>query len=155
MITLVRVDDRLIHGQVATTWIRAAGGDFVLLVDQKTAQDDFLKNLQKISCPKDVQLKIRSAEKAIPLINEKYKDVKFFLLVGNISDLYTLCMNCPEIKEVDLGNLGYRNGKENLINRLFVTTEERDLLNKISAKGVRLYAQMLPQDNQDPVNEIL
>ena len=155
MIKFLRLDDRLIHGQVATTWIRTVGAGSVLEVDSRTASQDMLKYLQRMSCPKDIKLKILNAEDAVNAINGPLKEKVFFLLVGNVKDLHTLVMGCDEIKSIELGNLGYREGKENLINRLFVTAEERELLKEIGDKGVELYAQMLPSDTKDPVNPLL
>lgn len=155
MIKFLRLDDRLIHGQVATTWIRTVGAGSVLEVDDRTASQEMLKQLQRISCPKDIRLKIMKAADAVAAINGPLKEKVFFLLVGNVKDLHTLVMGCDEIQSVDLGNLGYREGKENLINRLFVTGEERQMLKEISNKGVELYAQMLPSDPKDDVNQIV
>ena len=73
MIKFLRLDDRLIHGQVATTWIRTVGAGSVLEVDSRTASQDMLKYLQRMSCPKDIKLKILNAEDAVNAINGPLK----------------------------------------------------------------------------------
>jgi mannose/fructose/N-acetylgalactosamine-specific phosphotransferase system component IIB len=154
MIKFIRLDDRLIHGQVATNWIREVDPEFVLEVDDRVAGNQLLESLQRTSCPKDMALKICSSSQASALI-KKYQDKQFFLLVGSVKALYNIAGDTPEIKSVDLGNMGYRDGKVKLINRLFVTAEEKALLKELQQKGVELYAQMIPQEPKDPIDPAL
>ena len=58
-----RIDDRLIHGQVVTTWLNVKQIEQVIIVDDKVAKDKIQSNVLKMSVPRNVKLHIFSTEK--------------------------------------------------------------------------------------------
>ena len=76
-----RIDNRLIHGQVATRWIQHTDAKVILVVDDDVAGNDFEKNLLKMACPKNVQLIVRNCEKAVALVNKDESDFETMIIV--------------------------------------------------------------------------
>lgn len=146
MITFFRIDDRLIHGQIATTWIRHVNPDVVVLADDKTASNSMFISLQKMSAPKDYPLYILTVADAIERLNNDLKEKKVFLLVGSVEAAKQIVNSCETV-ELNLGNLGYKEGYEKLVKRLFVNGIEKEALNSVLQRGVRIYAQMLPSES--------
>ena len=146
MISFMRLDDRLIHGQVATTWVHHVKPQAVVLADDVTAADPMRRSLQKMSAPKGYPLGIYGVDEAIEkLQTEKLQKLRVFLLVGNVEAARRICCALgPEF--LDLGNLGYREGYENLMGRLWVSEQDKADLAEIQRAGVRVYAQMLPNE---------
>lgn len=153
MILFFRIDDRLIHGQIATTWIRHEAPDLVVLADDKTAGNPMLTSLQRMSAPKDIPLHVLTVDKAIEKLKGDFREKKVFLLVGNVAAANKIGLSCQP-KALNLGNLGYKEGYEKLINRLFVSQEDRRQLQELLDAGVGLYAQMLPNEGIDKITAL-
>ena len=69
MITLARVDERLIHGQVAYSWTKAYPSDAVIAIDSQAAKDDMQKTLLKMACPKNMKCFVASEEQSVEILN--------------------------------------------------------------------------------------
>lgn len=145
MIKFMRLDDRLIHGQVATTWVHHVSPQAIVLADDLTAGDPMRRSLQKMSAPKGYPLGIYGVEEAVEKMRGKLAKTEVFLLCANVSAARDLCLALrPE--SLDLGNLGYKEGYENLMGRLWVSERDKEALSEIQRAGVRVYAQMLPNE---------
>ena len=69
MIQLIRVDDRLLHGQVAYSWKAKLQYDAIVLVSDEASKDDLRKATLKMCCPPGVKLATRSVEEGANLLN--------------------------------------------------------------------------------------
>lgn len=147
MIEFMRLDDRLIHGQVATTWVHHVSPQALVLADDLTANDPMRRSLQKMSAPKGYPLGIYGVQEAIDkLQSAKLTRMKVFLLVGTVAAARDICLALrPE--SLNIGNLGHREGYENLMGRLWVSEQDKEALADIQRAGVRVYAQMLPNES--------
>lgn len=82
IITLARIDDRLIHGQVTTVWSKKSKADRIIIVDADVYQDDIRKTLLKQACPPGMKVNIVNVAKAIAVYNNpKYADEKSILSI--------------------------------------------------------------------------
>ena len=87
MINLMRVDHRLLHGQVAFSWTNALGTDCILIANDSVPTDDIRKTTLKLSKPNGVKLVIKSIDDAITAINSGVTDkYKLFIIVETIHD---------------------------------------------------------------------
>ncbi len=152
MIQFFRIDDRLIHGQIATTWTRHICPSRIVVADDKTAASPMLTSLQRMSAPKDFELSVLPVRDAITKLQGDFLMEKIFLLTGSVKDAYQIAMNC-DVSELNVGNVGYKEGTVKLINRIYVFPEDLELLGKIVKKGVRVYAQMLPNESVDLLSD--
>ena len=153
---LVRIDDRLIHGQVALGWSRAKGIDTILAVDDVVAKDKFQCSLLKMATPPGVQSFILTADEA----EQKVKDgtlekKKVMLLVKGPETLLKLVEKGFEISEVNIGNMRSVGGKTKLLNYVYASDSEISFLKAISAKGIKMYGQAVPDQSGVDFNEIL
>ena len=153
MIEFMRIDDRYVHGQIATTWVRHIAPEALILVDDDIAQNDMRRGLMKMSAPKDIPLAIYTVEQAIKKLNGSLRDNELFVLVGNTKTALDICLACRPVS-LDLGNMGYKEGLENLINRIWVSEEDKKNIGEIQRAGVRVFAQMLPNNAQDPIPQL-
>lgn len=64
-ISLIRIDFRLIHGQVVTKWVKQANADRIIIVNDALANDEFLGSVYKMAAPSDVRVSIFTIDKAI------------------------------------------------------------------------------------------
>ncbi len=80
-VSVFRIDDRLIHGQVITAWIAYADAKSIVVADDKAAKDEFTQSLLKMATPDSIQLKILSVEDAITYLKGDEDAGKVLLLV--------------------------------------------------------------------------
>ena len=91
MVKLTRIDDRLIHGQVAFTWVPALGIDCLIVANDRVAKDEFLKTTLNLAKPAGIKFFIRTIYDAITLINDpKSQPFNILLIVESVKDAHAL-----------------------------------------------------------------
>lgn len=156
MIKLLRVDHRLIHGQVALTWTNGLNADCILVANDEAVSDPIQRTTLKLAAPHDVKVVIKSIKDSIQAINEgKTEKYKLLVVVKNISDAYSLVKGIKQIKEVNIGGIKETQGSQLLTHSIFVTREERQLLNELMNDGNFIYAQQVPTDKKIDLKKFL
>lgn len=145
MIVLTRVDHRLLHGQVAFSWTAHLSADCILIANDDVANDETKKTIVKLAKPSGIKLVIKSVEDSIKAINSGITDkYKLFIVAQNIDDAYKLISNVSEIQSLNLGGIKFEEGKESISSAIFVTTREKEELNRLIQNGVDVYTQQVP-----------
>ena len=153
--TLVRIDDRLIHGQVALGWTRSKGIESILAVDNETAKDSFRVSLLKMATPTGVQSFIVDEDTTIEKINKgSFEKKKTMLLVKSPKTLLNLINKGLSIDEVNVGNLRNEAGTK-LLNYVYATDEEVAAFKEMRNKSVSFFAQSLPDQQAVDFNSII
>ena len=102
MIKLLRIDDRLIHGQVAVYWVNATGADTIVIANDKHATNAMLKMSLTVGKPAGSKMEVLTVAKAVDYLNNAaHAKRKILLICGSCEDAATLCAGAAEIKEVD------------------------------------------------------
>ena len=105
MIQLLRVDHRLLHGQVAVSWVQGLGSNCIFCVGDKVANDPVWKTTLKMGKPAGCKLVIKDMANAIEAINSGVTDkYKMIICVATIAEAKQLVEGCPQIKSINLGN---------------------------------------------------
>lgn len=155
-IEIIRVDDRLIHGQVAIGWTRSRGINTILAIDDATAKDRMQCQLMKMATPPGVTPYFLTVEDAAEkILKDTYKNKKVMILVKGPAELSALLDKGIAMSEVNIGNQRSGENKIQLASQMFATKEELNLWKQISDKGVKLYAQGVPGGAYLNVNEAL
>lgn len=150
-IVFTRTDDRFIHGQVTTGWLRKVNANKIILVNDGIAGNEQIQKLQKMSAGSGVEVEFFTFEEAERLIDQgELNGMKSFLLVESPKDLWRLVQVGLDIEEVNLGNLRYEPGREKVTKWMFVDDEQLHALKKMDEKGIRLIAQWVV--GQESVN---
>ena len=114
MIKLLRVDYRLVHGQVAISWSRHIGADCILVANDEVAKDEMRQSMLRLSKPQGMKLVIKSIEDSVKSIKSGVTDkYKIFIVVNNIQDVETA---------IRLSKAVIRNIKQNLFWAFFYNT---------------------------------
>jgi mannose/fructose/N-acetylgalactosamine-specific phosphotransferase system component IIB len=147
-IALARIDDRLIHGQVVTAWLRAIGRcDEILICDDNTAKNDFLQQVLKMTAPPDKALRILSVDGAIMDFQDKAADSRaVLLLVRTPEPMLRLVESGAPITFVNIGGMGAGPGRKMIHRGFSVSEDEIKTLRQIQAKGVKVELRMVPGD---------
>jgi len=156
MIKLTRIDDRLVHGQVAFTWVPALSADCLIVANDKVANDDFLKMTMGLARPPAARLLILTVEKAISFLNDpKSKNLKILLLVSGITDAFAMAAGVSEIKSVNFGGIRTREGARLISKAVAVSDEDIAAIRKMIENGLELELRQVPTDKKVLVKDLL
>ncbi|QIK70681.1 PTS sugar transporter subunit IIB [Erysipelothrix sp. HDW6C] len=151
-----RIDDRLIHGQVATMWTNSLRVTRIMVVDDAASQDDILKMSLKLACPNGVALSVLSIDNAAERIKAgNYEGQRVFLIIKSTDTLLKLLDKGVAIDKVNVGNLTFTEGKTKIANTVAVTDYEILDFHKIMERGVDLTLQLIPSNPSENLKGIL
>lgn len=147
MISLLRVDDRLVHGMVAVSWTSALKPDCILVANDAAAKDTFMSMTMKMAKPAGVSLIIKSMEEAIEILNSgKHSNKKFFIVTESVEDAYKISEEVKDLKSVNIGTAGIK--KEDKLTatlpQIMMTKEDFEYARKLHEKGIDVFAQVTP-----------
>lgn len=144
-IELTRIDYRLIHRQVITSWTRQLGINEIVTVDNSLSQDMFMQEVFKMAAPKGVKIKIYSTKEAVEKQqNGDFEKSKILLLFKTVSEIYTAVNEGLEIKEIQVGGLGGGPGRKAVHNAITLDQKDSDMLVELEKKGINIYLQTTP-----------
>ena len=110
-IVLARIDDRLIHGQVATVWAKVTGCERIIVCDDDVAADTIRATLLKQVAPPGIKSSVVSVDKAIRVYNNpKYENDKCLLLFTNPTSVLRMVEGGVDIKSVNVGGMSFKEG---------------------------------------------
>jgi len=125
-IRLARIDDRLIHGQVATAWSKMTGINRIIVVSDEVANDQLRKFLLKEAAPPGIKSNVVTVAKMLEVAhNTLFNTQKVMLLFTNPQDVVTLVKGGIDIRSVNIGGMSFSIGKRMITN--FVSVNDQDL----------------------------
>lgn len=162
MILSLRVDDRLIHGQIAMVWSKEFGTNRILVANDRAVTDEVSNITLKMATPGGIKLLIKTVDDAIKLFeNPKAREADMFALTNNIADAVRLVKSCPGlIQSVNVANVGRFDltppAEKIVINgAISVNQKELAALRELATLDVKAYQQILPSDRKTPITELL
>jgi PTS system mannose-specific IIB component/fructoselysine and glucoselysine-specific PTS system IIB component len=142
---LVRVDDRLIHGQVVVGWGRELQPDLVVLADDEVAASEWEQELYSMGAPDDMKVEFTTVEDAARSVDRwANSDWKTMILVSDIDSLTRLCTGAPSIRKVNLGGVHNEGDRRQHLPYLFLSDAEVVQLRDLATRGIHITAQDLP-----------
>ncbi|MFI5362128.1 MAG: PTS system mannose/fructose/N-acetylgalactosamine-transporter subunit IIB [Elusimicrobiota bacterium] len=146
-IALLRVDDRLVHGQVVEGWLPSLQADLVLVASDAAAADEIQCALMKMAMPPSVGLlALGVAAAAQALRSGPAAARRTLVLVPGPAEALSLLRNGVDVDRINVGGLHFTVGKVQLGRALFLDEKDKDALREIAARGVRLEGRPLPSD---------
>lgn len=144
-VTLIRVDFRLIHGQVATKWSKVAQATKIVVVDDDSSKDDLLKSVLKMAAPQGVKCLVYSVDRAVEKWKERqFGDGKVMVVFKDISACYKAWKGGLAVPKLQLGNVPNRAGRKVLFGEVFVDAEEMAMLREMADAGVAIEIHTIP-----------
>ena len=143
-VVFYRIVDRLIHGQVMTGWSKVYQATRIFVVDDKTAQDQFLCQVMKMAVPRDYDVHIYTVEQALEAIANDPPELRTIVLAKTPDVMQRLLEGGAPMKELNLGGMGYVAGRKMILRNIQVSPAELEQLQAIAAKGVRVFCQIVP-----------
>jgi PTS system mannose-specific IIB component len=146
-IIATRIDGRLIHGQVANLWTGKLNISRIMVIDDEVAQNDIEKQGLKLACPPGVKLSILPVQKAAENILAGKYDSQRLLIVARYPERFLRLVEAGvPLAEVNVGNMSQNPETRSVTRSINVVDKDIADFDALKAKGVKLIAQMVPND---------
>jgi fructoselysine/glucoselysine PTS system EIIB component len=156
MIKLTRIDDRLVHGQVAFTWVSSLGIDCLVVANDKVARDDFQKMAMGLAKPPSAKLLILTLAEAITFLNDiKSKNARILLLVNCVIDAFTLSSAVPEIQSINFGGIRTKESARLISKAVAVSVDDVNVIQQMLDKGLELEIRQVPTEKKQMVRSLI
>lgn len=148
-IGLARIDDRLIHGQVATRWTKETNVSRIIVVSDEVAADNVRKTLLTQVAPPGVTAHVVDVAKAVRVYeNPKYANDRVMLLFTNPTDVLKLVEDGVDIKSVNIGGMAFRQGKTQVNNAVSIDEKDIAAFKALDARGIELEVRKVSTDTK-------
>ncbi|MDO5292725.1 MAG: PTS sugar transporter subunit IIB [bacterium] len=154
MIEMMRVDDRLIHGQVAVMWSKELRVDRIIVASDTIAADSIQVSALKMAAPAGVKAAILPLEKVIGIINDpRSKNLRILVISNTPADLLEVAKGISEKPVLNIANYGRIGGgglstKKKVSESVYVTKEDERVVAEIHDLGIEVIHQPLPSDSR-------
>ena len=164
MFKQLRLDERLIHGQVAIKWSRHSGVDRIICASDAAAANPIIQKSLMMAAPATCKTAIKSVDDVLKMMeNPKAADHDILMLCQTPEDLLKLLENLSVKPEwVNVGNFGRVAAKKpdgtmrkTYAPNLYLYDEEKEALKKVLALGIKTIYQTTPEDTPEPLDKLL
>ncbi len=156
MIKLTRIDERLVHGQVAFTWVPALGVDCLLIANDKVAKNEFMKLTLGLAKPAGTKLLIKSILEAILFLDdEKSKNLKVLVIINSVKDALALANEVAAIKSINFGGLRTKEGAKLISKAIAVSDDDINIIRELLGKGIELEIRQVPTDSKQMIENLI
>ncbi len=162
MIPSIRIDDRLIHGQVALVWSKELGTSRIVVANDAAAVNDVTKMTLQMATPAGIKLLIKSVEDCVKVFNDpRAKELSMFVLTNNVHDALEIVKQCPEVvKSVNVANVGRFDETDKALKttvkpEIILNPQELADLRELVETDVEVFHQVIPTNPKVSVKSLL
>jgi len=146
-IAFCRIDDRLIHGQVATVWSKVTGCNRIMCVSDEVAKDELRKKLLLQVVPPGLKGYVISVDKAVEAYkNPKYNSFKTLFLFTNPTDVVRAVKGGIPFKSVNLGGKCFKDGDTLISQAVSVNAQDVAAIKELVGMGIEVEMRKLVND---------
>lgn len=148
---ILRVDDRFIHGQVVAGWARPLRIEVIILASNKISKDEWACNAYKLAIPEGIEFACVGIEQCVALVTQENRK-KIMVIVGSVHEAHELLLAGLDVKEVNIGGVGYKEGTREITTYIYLTPDDIKSIVKLYEMGIKVIGKQLP--NSPPVDVI-
>ncbi|QOY60090.1 PTS sugar transporter subunit IIB [Thermophilibacter immobilis] len=153
---LTRVDTRLLHGQVATTWTKMTGPDRIIVVSDAVAHDELRKSMIEQAAPPGVKAHVIPIDKMIEVAHDpRFGATKAMLLFETPQDLLRAVEGGVDVHEVNIGSMAHSVGKVVVNNAIAMDNDDVETLEKLKAHGIKFDIRKVPADSAESFDALI
>lgn len=144
---LVRVDDRLIHGQVVAIWLKALHAKRIVIVDDKTARDEFLRDILMLAAPPGVPVEVHDVASGTERARELASDPEpVFVIMRSPVTALRMRQAGVDFPLLNVGGIGAGPGRKPLYRNISASPEELEAMRQLEAMGTRVELRIVEND---------
>ena len=155
-IVLARIDTRLLHGQVATTWTKMTKPDRIIVCSDGVAQDELRKTMIVQAAPPGVHVHVVPIKKIIEIAHDtRFGNTKAMLLFETPQDMLRAIEGGVEIEEANLGSIAHSVGKVVVTSAVAMDEDDVKTLEAIRDHGTKFDVRKVPADSAENFEAML
>lgn len=156
----VRVDDRLIHGQIISAWAKSLNIQSIIAIDNEMAENEMIAEILIMGVPKEYNPKIVTQKEAIDLVEKGLPTRNIMLITRFPKNLRSIMKDLEVASEINLGNLSkqadsiYISKKIGVGQLLCFSEEDIETLDELENTGIKVITRQMPKDKEVPWSTI-
>ncbi|HPJ00753.1 PTS system, mannose-specific IIB component [Enterococcus sp. DIV2402] len=155
-IRLARIDDRLIHGQVATAWAKQININRIIVVSDEVANDSLRKFLLQEAAPPGIKSNVVTVSRMLDVYdNQLFQEQKVMLLFTNPQDVERLIRGGMRLNSLNIGGMRFTAGKRMITNFVSIDEQDADAFRYLDEQGIELEVRKVPTDRKVNLMELL
>ncbi len=155
-LVLVRIDDRLIHGQVVEGWLRVVQADRIVVASDDASADPLQVTLMGLAVPREVRVTVLSvADAASALLSDQWVRDRILLLLPSPKEARRLAEAGVSFDSVNLGGLHDAPGRKFITPSLALSEQDRSDLHALLDRKIFIETRILPNDERRSVMNYL
>lgn len=154
-LVLTRVDNRLIHGQVATAWTQHSGANLLVVPNDQISTDTTRQSLMDMATPTGVQSRFFTIEKTINILHKAADRQIIALIVETPQDVLKLVEGGVPIKTINIGNMHMSDGKKQISKSVCVDEDDIKTFKRLEKLGVKLEIQRVPTESKEDIMDLI
>jgi mannose/fructose/sorbose-specific phosphotransferase system IIB component len=154
-IQLIRIDDRLIHGQVVVGWVKTLKTECLVVVNDVIAANTMQKTLMEMAVPTDLKVYFYTIQEAARAVAAKKENLKSLLLFSNPADVLAFADHGAGLTSINIGGMHFCEGKRQVGKIICVNDEDVKAFRKLKQKGVELEVRAVPGDPKESLENFL
>lgn len=152
----IRVDDRLIHGQVATRWVSHFNANRIMIIDDAVAANDIEKVMLRSAAPDGCNTSILARETAFNNISQgNYENQKVLILVKTPEIALQMLNSGLAVKQLNIGNMSNKDDRKQIKRSVSISDSELEIIRELLERGVSVTAQMTPEEPDTDISTFL
>lgn len=145
MLILIRVDDRLLHGQVICSWVPFTRADALVVASDEAAGDRLAADIISACGCSELSVHVKSVSEAVGYLSGGTPDERVMLVVGDLKDAMRLYEGGMRFKALNLGNIHHEGGRR-ITPSIIVNEEDEEIMERFEAMGVELEIRDIPRN---------
>ena len=148
-VALVRVDNRLVHGQVLEAWLPALDAHGILVADDEAAGNVLARSAMALAIPPGVNFEVLRVEAAAGLLRPGGKGPqapRTLVLLRDVRDAVALSEAGVPVPQLNLGNVHFGRGRKQVSPSVFLDAGELAALEKLSRAGTQVEVRAVPSE---------
>ena len=154
-IVLARIDDRLIHGQVMTSWLNYTGANRIIIIDDETANDTFLKMIVTSVAPANIKTEVFGTNDGANAIKQLTEADKVIILAKSPEVYVALTNQGISLEKINIGGMGAKEGRTKFYKNISASSAEKESLKKLVDVGAAVTIQIIAEDKAIDVAKLL
>jgi D-glucosaminate-specific PTS system IIB component len=153
-IAMCRVDYRLVHGQVAATWIKKLNVNRVVILDDQTAADKFMVQVMGMATP-GTKISAYSIEDGVKNFTEnQFGPGRILVIFREVKDAFAAYEKGFTFDSLNVGQVPMQEGRRRAVGTICLSDDEYDMLSELSSKGVEVYNHQTYVDQKYTFSDI-
>ncbi|HVM32651.1 MAG TPA: PTS sugar transporter subunit IIB [bacterium] len=153
-IQLIRIDDRLIHGQVVVGWSKSLNIQRLVVVNDAIAKNAMQRTLMEMAVPSNLRVSFFTVEEAVAAAASPDTE-RALVLFSTPTDLLAYVEKGGSVRSVNVGGLHFTEGRRQVCKVVCVTAEDVEAFKKLRAKGIEMEIRAVPGDLKEPLEKYL